>query len=314
MKSFDGCVLNQGFAENANNAYRAYGGHPGLDTSCGYGSDILSPVSGVVSAVYTPERPANDGYVAIYILVETTLEKFEFTTGHCSKVFVKVGDHVTKGQMIGQEGNRGLVYAGSRLITLAMQKAGIRDGHHRHYQKRPVRAVKARAAGKTYLKNAKGYVRTAAGQYLEVMLPYAQQASCVDFTKPLFSRKLIRGSAGYEVILLQRALGLPEVSQTGFFGPETEKALKQFQTANGLEAVGVVGPATRAFMNAHYGQLEDPVIAPVTPENALEVVPIISAAKASLETVMDLPEASQPVVLSAWNKLLALISRALTKG
>ena len=41
---------------------------------------------------------------------------------------------------------------------------------------------------------------------------------------------------------LQRALGLPA---DGVFGPQTEAAVKRFQSRHGLTPDGVVGPMTR---------------------------------------------------------------------
>jgi N-acetylmuramoyl-L-alanine amidase len=38
-------------------------------------------------------------------------------------------------------------------------------------------------------------------------------------------------------------------SVTGYFGPLTKAALESYQTKNGLSAVGVVGPSTRALLN-----------------------------------------------------------------
>jgi len=49
------------------------------------------------------------------------------------------------------------------------------------------------------------------------------------------------GSSGSDVIALQKALGL---SADGDFGPGTEKAVKDFQSKNGLTADGFVGDAT----------------------------------------------------------------------
>ena len=53
---------------------------------------------------------------------------------------------------------------------------------------------------------------------------------------------LSEGSEGRQVQLLQRALG--NVKVDGIFGPETEAAVRAFQSSAGLAVDGVVGPAT----------------------------------------------------------------------
>lgn len=52
---------------------------------------------------------------------------------------------------------------------------------------------------------------------------------------------LRKGTAGEPVKILQAKLG---VAADGAFGPGTEKALKDFQTAHGLAADGIAGPDT----------------------------------------------------------------------
>ena len=53
------------------------------------------------------------------------------------------------------------------------------------------------------------------------------------------------GSKGNDVIALQKFLGL---SADGSFGPGTDKAVKDWQTKNGLTADGIVGDTTWAKM------------------------------------------------------------------
>lgn len=65
---------------------------------------------------------------------------------------------------------------------------------------------------------------------------------------------LKEGSEGDQVTLLQTLLAAeagiyPEGKITGFFGPLTRRALQRFQSTHGLEAVGFVGPKTRAELN-----------------------------------------------------------------
>jgi hypothetical protein len=67
-----------------------------------------------------------------------------------------------------------------------------------------------------------------------------------------FTRPLIIGSKGKDVSALQQILnqqGYLSTSSTGYFGSLTAVALKKFQTAHGIEALGGVGPKTRAVLN-----------------------------------------------------------------
>jgi len=59
---------------------------------------------------------------------------------------------------------------------------------------------------------------------------------------------LSEGSEGRQVELLQRALGGVKVD--GVFGPETEAAVRAFQTSRNLTADGVVGPLTSASLRS----------------------------------------------------------------
>src|SRR6476469_5913900 len=55
------------------------------------------------------------------------------------------------------------------------------------------------------------------------------------------SATLTVGSSGTAVKQLQRKLG---VQVTGYYGPQTKRAVKHFQRAHRLAADGVAGPAT----------------------------------------------------------------------
>jgi len=57
---------------------------------------------------------------------------------------------------------------------------------------------------------------------------------------------LSSGAEGRQVTLLQQALGGVKVD--GLFGPETEAAVRSFQTSRGLTVDGVVGPQTSAAL------------------------------------------------------------------
>ena len=71
----------------------------------------------------------------------------------------------------------------------------------------------------------------------------------------VFTLPLSIGSRGNEVTELQcflQELGFfaKNVECTGYFGPITESAVTAFQASRGIEAIGIVGPKTRAALNA----------------------------------------------------------------
>lgn len=67
-----------------------------------------------------------------------------------------------------------------------------------------------------------------------------------------FTAKIMKGSKGTQVAELQKFLnnaGYDCGTADGSFGPKTESAVISFQSANGLDADGVVGPQTRIALN-----------------------------------------------------------------
>jgi len=69
-----------------------------------------------------------------------------------------------------------------------------------------------------------------------------------------FSRYLVTGTYGEEVIQLQKVLRSFDYfkypQNTGYFGLITSNAVRDFQRDRGIEPVGVVGPKTRAALNS----------------------------------------------------------------
>ena len=61
------------------------------------------------------------------------------------------------------------------------------------------------------------------------------------------------GSTGEEVRQLRLKLiagGYLTGAASSYFGTDTEAAVKKFQTAHGISAVGYTGPSTRAALNS----------------------------------------------------------------
>lgn len=69
----------------------------------------------------------------------------------------------------------------------------------------------------------------------------------------VFTEYLSPGKEDVEVMALQKALatlGFLTATPTGYFGGQTLLAVQAFQKAHGIDQLGVVGPATRAALNA----------------------------------------------------------------
>lgn len=67
-----------------------------------------------------------------------------------------------------------------------------------------------------------------------------------------FENDLSMGQTNQDVMELQNRLadeGYFNATATGYFGPITEAAVRAYQNAHGISAVGVVGPLTRAALN-----------------------------------------------------------------
>jgi hypothetical protein len=78
------------------------------------------------------------------------------------------------------------------------------------------------------------------------------KSSAIAAAPSTITHTLAKGWTGPEVSTLQRLLAKLDhftAQFTGYFGPLTEQSVKSFQSENGLAAVGIVGPKTRALLN-----------------------------------------------------------------
>lgn len=86
--------------------------------------------------------------------------------------------------------------------------------------------------------------------------PTTPSAPLISSAKRQLTQYLTMGMRGGEVIILQEFLqknnwGIPDDGPvTGFFGKVTQAAVRKFQEASELPPEGVVGPKTRALINA----------------------------------------------------------------
>lgn len=244
------CSEGQPFAANYNPLYSGQGlkGHTGQDWSCGWGSEIKSPVAGLCYKVWTAENtPDPAGYTRVDILVDNGIESYEFELGHLNPT-IQPGTQVQVGDVIGIEANHGPVYSGNVPITLAMQKAGDQRGNHRHYQKRPFQKITP-TSGMLLTGQDDSTYRDADNLYYQVWNYWNGYDGCIDPTLPVFTRDLWLGSSGYDVYVLQRFLaskGYFTVKPTGYYGTITSASVSAYQKTNGISPIlGYFGSKTR---------------------------------------------------------------------
>ena len=80
-----------------------------------------------------------------------------------------------------------------------------------------------------------------------------------------FTLSLQSGDSGSEVLALQQLLarlGYLSTSPNSYYGPSTTAAVQAFQKAKGISALGIVGPSTRAALNAAGGATTGTVVIP----------------------------------------------------
>lgn len=159
-------VMTQPFGVNYNSSYKEMGlkGHPGIDYFFGYRKPIVAAVDGKVSAIRKAYNP--NVYSAVYQIIDLEKVSYEVSYGHLCEIYVKEGDYVKKGQIIGLEGNFGLSYSNGVLVSKEEKATG--KGSHLHFQARLCQLVKERDKKKTYLRNSKGYI-TKYRKYYEVI-------------------------------------------------------------------------------------------------------------------------------------------------
>lgn len=86
-----------------------------------------------------------------------------------------------------------------------------------------------------------------------------------EVSEPYPGEPLSRGSQGASVLFIQTALNavsqhvpeIPSVADDGIFGPETERAVRAFQSYYGLTVDGIVGPETWRLLALEIGTSRD---------------------------------------------------------
>lgn len=139
----------------------------------------------------------------------------------------------------------------------------------------------------------------------------SSQAGLVFFVKDMNF-----GERGEDIRKLQELLKqdkeiYPEGKVTGYFGPATLKAVRNFQTKYSLPAVGRVGPLTRQKLAQIFGSAKkEEAVSPVTPK--IEVKPSeIAAPKPSSSQIQSIQEQIKALQTKVIQEQIRLIQEKL---
>jgi murein DD-endopeptidase MepM/ murein hydrolase activator NlpD len=190
--------------------------NPGTDYAVATGTPIKAIADGTISGVIPTFAGAGGRMI---FMTFPSGHKADYL--HMSRIDVKAGQEVKKGDIIGLSGGSGF---------------GKENGYAPHLH------LSFRMGGQSA--NGAGNIDFEA--FLGLPSPVAAPISASATPKEKASRATIkRGSKGADVVYLQGKLGL---KADGDFGPLTQTGVVNFQKSKGLTADGIVGPKTWAVI------------------------------------------------------------------
>jgi hypothetical protein len=227
--------------------------HLGIDIIATKMTPVVAAIDGTVSYVVSPQaswgysisiRDA-EGYQYRYLHLNNDVPGTDDGKGGEANAYapgVRRGVKVAKGDVLGWVGD-----SGNAEATVSHLHFEIRDP--KRIPINPYESLLAAVASSTHniaVRDANSAITTQPqnGEGADTEL-----ASTYEFTKPLSV-----GSRGEEVRELQMRLKAlkyffyPEI--TSYFGSVTENAVVDFQRANSIDPIGIVGPKTRAALNS----------------------------------------------------------------
>lgn len=147
-KKYPNGQVSQGFGENPALYMAAIGmkSHNGIDIVAPWGTPLYAVESGTVVEVKTD--PSGYG-----MHIRFLTDKKEWTYGHLSAIFVKIGDEIKVGQKIGLMGNTGFVVSDINALGYWVLGSNKYAGTHLHLS---CRDYKGRTSSWKYSTGVKG--------------------------------------------------------------------------------------------------------------------------------------------------------------
>jgi murein DD-endopeptidase MepM/ murein hydrolase activator NlpD len=215
--------------------------NPGTDYAVASGTKVVAVADGVVSGVTTSINGAGGRMVWLAFPNGMSADYL-----HLSRINVKKGQKVKQGEVLGLSGASGLgkergygahLHFSMRKGTKHVQGKGNFD-----YEA----FLKSQPADKPVAVVPPTQVAPPVAPAKPVEAVVAAPAPVVAPpapTKPINRKTVSKGSKGADVKYLQKKL---EIAADGDFGPNTDKAVRAFQSSKGLVVDGVVGAKTWA--------------------------------------------------------------------
>lgn len=260
LKAYPQGHILQGWGESPDLYTQSFGylsAHSGLDITTFHGDNVCAAHDGVVT--FAGGNRTDIG--GLTVKLSSMPLDFQATADgritsfyiHLDTMRVTEGQQVTKGTVLGTEGNSGFVISGSTKYW-GNAPAGI--GTHLHFGIHEEKANTVNGAVSWNDRYLNAMQNTTDPLPLLLHLPYEPLHYKWSFNKDLSS-----GMNGTDVIALQTALQylgfFNSQSITGFYGAVTEKAVQAFQLSKGIVVGGTpsatgfgrCGPKTRAILN-----------------------------------------------------------------
>ncbi len=212
--------------------------HEGLDIMARSGTPIASPTDAVVV------RTGNGSGSGLYVRTANPGGE-QFVYMHLSSIApgIEAGDTVKRGEIIGFVGNTGNASGGAAHLHFEIRQNGAIDPYPR------LTSVFTQAEREQSIREAE-----AKGITISDTSTQPPSTASVSPTAPAYKASLVFGETNNDIVTMQKfliaspqgaaSIKLKNTGATGYFGPLTRDALKEYQVSVGINPTGIVDEKT----------------------------------------------------------------------